>query len=75
MTSAPSNDDKFYGDAVKYWEGIPATVNGMLGGYGHISSYDINGSLAFLGPQLQVVQSLLVLPSKKLLYIFVPARR
>lgn len=35
-------------DALTYWESIPATVNGMLGGYPHISHIDIRGSLNFL---------------------------
>lgn len=39
---------KWYGDAVDYWKNIPATVNGMLGGYGHISPTDIKDSKRFL---------------------------
>lgn len=58
MTDAPSSDEKFYGDAVKYWGAIPATVDGMLGGYGHISNVDVTGSLAFVGPRLEVRISL-----------------
>ncbi|KAK3908928.1 Alpha N-terminal protein methyltransferase 1 [Frankliniella fusca] len=38
----------FYQDAADYWSQIPATVDGMLGGYGHISTVDINGSTQFL---------------------------
>lgn len=39
---------EFYEDAVKYWDQIPATVNGMLGGFGFISHIDIIGSKKFL---------------------------
>ncbi|XP_072014616.1 N-terminal Xaa-Pro-Lys N-methyltransferase 1-B-like [Amphiura filiformis] len=46
------NKDSFYQDAANYWETVPATVNGMLGGYGHISSKDIGGSIQFLKPFL-----------------------
>ena len=54
MAAAPTSDSKFYGDAEKYWGGVPATVNGMLGGYGHISTIDTSGSLAFMGSRLEV---------------------
>lgn len=36
-------EDKFYSDAVNYWSEIPPTVDGMLGGFGHISQTDIQG--------------------------------
>ncbi|KAL2020574.1 hypothetical protein VTK56DRAFT_8162 [Thermocarpiscus australiensis] len=32
----------------KYWEGVDANVNGMLGGFPHISRVDIRGSRNFL---------------------------
>lgn len=35
-------------DGVKYWEGVEADVDGMLGGYAFISDADILGSQAFL---------------------------
>lgn len=38
----------FYSNAEDYWREVPPTVDGMLGGYGSISSIDINGSKAFL---------------------------
>lgn len=44
--SAPEN--KFYKDARNYWANIPPTIDGVLGGYGHISDTDIDGSRAFL---------------------------
>ncbi|KAK2912021.1 hypothetical protein Q8A67_004154 [Cirrhinus molitorella] len=38
----------FYSKAELYWKEVPPTVDGMLGGYGSISSIDINGSKKFL---------------------------
>ncbi|KAK0636056.1 S-adenosylmethionine-dependent methyltransferase-like protein [Bombardia bombarda] len=35
-------------DGRKYWEGIEADVNGMLGGFAHISKVDLQGSRNFL---------------------------
>lgn len=40
--------DPFYEDAAQYWQKIPATVDGMLGGFGYISQTDIQGSKTFL---------------------------
>jgi len=40
--------EEFYTDAAKYWDNIPATVDGMLGGFGFISHTDIEGSQLFL---------------------------
>jgi len=51
----PDNEEKFYSDALDYWTTIPSTVNGMLGGFEHISPTDINGSKAFLRPFLKVI--------------------
>lgn len=49
MASEVVEDElEFYSKAEKYWKDIPATVDGMLGGYGHISSIDINSSRRFL---------------------------
>lgn len=41
-------DPAFYSDAAAYWETIPATVDGMLGGFAHISTPDISGSDNYL---------------------------
>ena len=49
-----ADEDKFYGDAKRYWSEIPATVEGMLGGFSHISSTDIAGSTKFLRQFLKV---------------------
>lgn len=35
-------------DGLKYWEGVTADVNGMLGGFPSISRVDLQGSRAFL---------------------------
>lgn len=35
-------------EALAYWNNTPATVNGMLGGYPHISRVDLRGSANFL---------------------------
>ena len=35
-------------EARKYWQGVDADVNGMLGGYPHISRVDLQGSKNFL---------------------------
>lgn len=43
-----AGETKFYSNAEGYWKEVPPTVDGMLGGYGKISSIDINGSKAFL---------------------------
>lgn len=34
--------------AIQYWNGVDATVNGMLGGYPHISRIDLQGSSNFV---------------------------
>jgi hypothetical protein len=57
MEGNKTNDDAnctFYDDAEKYWKGIPATVDGMLGGFAHISSTDIAGSTKFLNHYTRV---------------------
>ncbi|XP_041979044.1 alpha N-terminal protein methyltransferase 1 [Aricia agestis] len=37
-----------YDKALEYWAEIPATLDGVLGGFGHISDEDILGSTLFL---------------------------
>lgn len=55
MTSKVIGDEKqFYSKAKTYWKDVPPTVDGMLGGYGHISSIDINSSRKFLQRFLRV---------------------
>lgn len=41
-------ESKFYKKAAKYWANVPATIDGVLGGFGHISDIDLEGSRAFL---------------------------
>lgn len=48
MGDIAEDETTFYSNAEGYWKDIPPTVDGMLGGYGSISSIDISGSKAFL---------------------------
>jgi len=48
MGDIAENETSFYSNAEDYWKEVAPTVDGMLGGYGSISSIDINGSKAFL---------------------------
>ncbi|XP_031766311.2 N-terminal Xaa-Pro-Lys N-methyltransferase 1-B-like [Galleria mellonella] len=41
-------ENKFYTRAACYWAKVPATIDGVLGGFGHISDIDIVGSRDFL---------------------------
>jgi len=51
--SKVTNEEKFYSKADEYWKGVPATINGMLGGYERVSKVDIRGSTAFLKTFIQ----------------------
>ncbi|XP_026492374.2 alpha N-terminal protein methyltransferase 1-like [Vanessa tameamea] len=63
MQSNLYNDDsKFYKKAAKYWANVPATIDGVLGGYGYISGIDIDGSKVFLNHILSLVNP----PNRKL---------
>lgn len=48
MGDVAEDKSSFYSNAEDYWKEVPPTVDGMLGGYGSISSIDISGSKAFL---------------------------
>ncbi|KAL8936347.1 MAG: hypothetical protein Q9211_004230 [Gyalolechia sp. 1 TL-2023] len=49
MAPLPETDTRIsQADALKYWNSIPATVNGMLGGLPQISRIDLRGSLNFI---------------------------
>ncbi|XP_046467643.1 N-terminal Xaa-Pro-Lys N-methyltransferase 1 [Neodiprion pinetum] len=51
MDDIQKNDkrtENFYSDAANYWSKVPATEDGMLGGFGFISNTDIEGSELFL---------------------------
>ncbi|XP_012534562.1 N-terminal Xaa-Pro-Lys N-methyltransferase 1 [Monomorium pharaonis] len=45
---------EFYTAAAKYWDRIPPTLDGMLGGFGFISQTDIKGSTLFLKSLFQL---------------------
>nr|CAG4648281.1 EOG090X0EJQ [Moina brachiata]SVE93288.1 EOG090X0EJQ [Moina brachiata] len=53
--SNTSIESAFYTDAAKYWEQVPATVDGMLGGLSEISDVDLKGSQRFLNSLYQQV--------------------
>ncbi len=38
----------WYGSALSYWNSVPATVDGVLGGYGQVSPLDLTESASFL---------------------------
>ncbi|WOG81635.1 hypothetical protein DCAR_0100786 [Daucus carota subsp. sativus] len=42
----------WYRTGVGYWEGVEASVDGVLGGYGHVNEADIKDSEAFLNSLL-----------------------
>ena len=41
MKGGSREDGGWYDHGVKYWENIPATVDGVLGGFGHVSGIDV----------------------------------
>lgn len=41
-------ESQFYKKAASYWANVPATIDGVLGGFDHISDTDIKGSKSFL---------------------------
>ena len=49
-----NNTEDFYRKADEYWREIPSTVDGMLGGFPHVSNIDANGSRKFLKSFIQV---------------------
>ncbi|KAK6916883.1 Alpha-N-methyltransferase NTM1, partial [Dillenia turbinata] len=44
---------QWYRNGVAYWQGVEASVDGVLGGYGHVNEPDINASEAFLNTLLR----------------------
>ncbi|KAG7963928.1 hypothetical protein I3843_09G142900 [Carya illinoinensis] len=44
----PSKKTDWYHQGVGYWQGVEASVDGVLGGYGHVNEADVHGSEAFL---------------------------
>ncbi|URE11115.1 N-terminal protein methyltransferase [Musa troglodytarum] len=49
---APCKRRDWYQKGIAYWEGVEASVDGVLGGYGHVNDADVKGSEAFLKPLL-----------------------
>ncbi|KAF9582256.1 hypothetical protein BGW38_000444 [Lunasporangiospora selenospora] len=47
-SSIPTESPSWYTDAEKYWDRVPATINGMLGGLGQLARPDAVSSLRFL---------------------------
>ncbi|KAK3034385.1 hypothetical protein RJ639_033989 [Escallonia herrerae] len=47
-----SRRSQWYKQGVGYWQGVEASVDGVLGGYGHVSEADIKSSEAFLNTLL-----------------------
>jgi protein N-terminal methyltransferase len=41
-------EQNWYGSAISYWSSVPATVDGVLGGYGQVSPLDLTESASFL---------------------------
>ena len=69
MEDYPNEDEaSFYSKAEHYWKDVPPTVDGMLGGYGSISSIDINGSKKFLQKFLGVSSLYACLMLDRLVY-------
>lgn len=48
ILNSTTRSETFYKDAQQYWKAIPATVDGMLGGFANISFTDIRGSQDFI---------------------------
>ncbi|GBM05348.1 N-terminal Xaa-Pro-Lys N-methyltransferase 1-B [Araneus ventricosus] len=52
MESETSNTD-FYAKGKSYWENVPATIDGMLGGHSNVFKADIQASSRFINSFLQ----------------------
>lgn len=48
VLTAQMTESKFYKKAASYWANVPATIDGVLGGFGHISDIDLESSGTFL---------------------------
>ena len=44
----PREKGKWYSEAIEYWSNVDATVDGVLGGYGRVSTMEIAESKQFL---------------------------
>ncbi|GFQ99276.1 n-terminal Xaa-Pro-Lys N-methyltransferase 1-B [Trichonephila clavata] len=48
-----TNDTDFYAKGKSYWENVPATIDGMLGGHSNVFNADIQASSRFINTFLQ----------------------
>lgn len=48
------NTSEFYTKGKSYWETVPATIDGMLGGYSNVLNADIQASSRFLSTFINV---------------------
>ncbi|EMS61992.1 Alpha N-terminal protein methyltransferase 1 [Triticum urartu] len=44
--------EEWYSKGIAYWQGVEASTEGVLGGYGCVNDADVKGSAAFLRPLL-----------------------
>lgn len=49
-----TNETDFYAKGKSYWENVPATVDGMLGGHSDVFNADIQASARFINGFIQV---------------------
>ncbi|XP_010906041.1 alpha N-terminal protein methyltransferase 1 [Elaeis guineensis] len=47
-----SKRHEWYRKGIAYWQAVEASVDGVLGGYGHVNEADVKGSAAFLNTLL-----------------------
>ncbi|CAN1249071.1 Alpha N-terminal protein methyltransferase 1 [Linum perenne] len=47
-TGDDTKKHQWYREGVSYWEGVEASVDGVLGGYGHVNDADVKDSEAFI---------------------------
>ncbi|KAK3257780.1 hypothetical protein CYMTET_33145, partial [Cymbomonas tetramitiformis] len=43
-----SGKDTWYTKGIEYWDNVDATVDGVLGGFGHVSGVDVKESALFI---------------------------
>jgi len=55
LTVKMTTEETIYDEAKSYWESVPATVSGMLGGFTQINSVDLAASNKFIRHFTQVV--------------------
>ena len=60
----PKSEEGWYGKGVAYWQDVPASVDGVLGGFGKVTDVDIKESNEFL-TELRDKKLLTVEPSSR----------